>query len=138
MGNIFPQYSKPISLLSFANCTHRHWVTVHVSSRFIVRRTLYDIYCPYISPEAMVKYTRRGTGHFVTPTENVICLIMCISGHVHIWILLSKLSMHSLNGTTHQWFQSYFEDCTQMCPIDGFLSSSCNLSCGVPQGSILT
>ena len=82
------------------------------------------------------RYTRRGTGHFVTLTENFMDL-MFISGH--IWILLSKLSMYSLNDTTHQWFQSYFEDCTQMCPIDGFLSSSfCNLSCGVPQGSILT
>ena len=35
------------------------------------------------------------------------------------------------------WFQSYLEDRTQICSIDGLLSSSCSLSCGVPQGTIL-
>ena len=29
------------------------------------------------------------------------------------------------------------EDRTQMCSISGLLSSSCSLSCGVPQGTIL-
>ena len=31
---------------------------------FIDRRTLYDFYSPYFSPEVMVKFTRRMTGTF--------------------------------------------------------------------------
>ena len=55
---------------------------------------------------------------------------------VHHEILLSKLNLYGINGIAHQWFQSYLEDRTQMCSIDGLLSSSCSLSCGVPQDTI--
>ena len=51
-------------------------------------------------------------------------------------ILLSKLNLYGINGIEHQWFQSYLEDRTNMCSIIG-LSSSCSLSCGVHQGTIL-
>ena len=37
----------------------------------------------------------------------------------------------------HQWFQSYLVYRTQMCSINGFLSSRCSLSCGVPQGTVV-
>ena len=35
------------------------------------------------------------------------------------------------------WFQSFLQDRTQMCSINGLLYSSCSLSCGLPQGTIL-
>ena len=57
-------------------------VRVYVSSRIIVRRTLYNLYCPYFLPEVMVKFTRRATGHFMTLIEVGMHLIMCISGHI--------------------------------------------------------
>ena len=49
-------------------------------------------------------------------------------------ILLSKLNLYGLNGIAHQWFQSYLEDRTQMCSINGLLSSSCSLKLGCPSG----
>ena len=52
-------------------------------------------------------------------------------------ILLSKLSLYGINGIAHHWFHSYLESHTQMFSINGLLSSSCSLSCGVPQGTIL-
>ena len=52
-------------------------------------------------------------------------------------ILLSKLGLYGIDGIAHQWFQSYLEDRTQMCSINGQLSSSCSVSCGVPQGTVL-
>ena len=51
-------------------------------------------------------------------------------------ILSSKLNLHGINGIAHQRFQSYLEDRTQICSING-LSSGCFLSCGVPEGTIL-
>ena len=52
-------------------------------------------------------------------------------------ILLPKLNLYGINGIAHQWFQSYLEDRTQMCSINGLLSSSCFLSCDVSQGTIV-
>ena len=52
-------------------------------------------------------------------------------------ILLSKLSHYGVYGNSHQWFRSYLQNRTQMCSINGTLSSSCSLCCGVPQGTIL-
>ena len=52
-------------------------------------------------------------------------------------ILLSKLSNYGIHGNAHQWFKSYLENRTQVCSINGSLSESCSLSCGVPQGTIL-
>ena len=52
-------------------------------------------------------------------------------------IVLSKLSNYGIYGNAHQWFKSYLENRTQMCSINGSLSPSCLLSCGVSQGTIL-
>ena len=52
-------------------------------------------------------------------------------------ILLSKLSSYGIHGNAHQWFKSYLQNRTQVCSINGSLSESCSLSCGVPQGTIL-
>ena len=52
-------------------------------------------------------------------------------------ILLSELNLYGINGIAHHWFQSYLENRTQMCSINGLLSGCCYLSCGVPRGTIL-
>ena len=35
-----------------------------------------------LSPEVMIKFTRRAIGHFVTLIEIAVHLITCISGHI--------------------------------------------------------
>ena len=52
-------------------------------------------------------------------------------------ILLSKLKNYGISGNAYQWFESYLENRTQICSINGSLSSKRILSCGVPQGTIL-
>ena len=52
-------------------------------------------------------------------------------------ILLSKLNYYGINGKSFKWFQSYLENRTQKCSVNGSLSSSCSLTCGVPQRTIL-
>ena len=59
----------------------RVWVTVHVSSRKGVKKSLHDLYCQYFLPEAMVKFTRKVMGHSVMFIESDILLIMSISRH---------------------------------------------------------
>ncbi|PFX19180.1 putative RNA-directed DNA polymerase from transposon X-element [Stylophora pistillata] len=52
-------------------------------------------------------------------------------------ILLSKLNYYGIHGKSFRWFQSYLENRTQKCSVNGSLSSSYSLTCGVPQGTIL-
>ena len=53
-------------------------------------------------------------------------------------ILLSRLSMcYGIEGTVHKWFRSYLCDRKQFVVIENAKSSSCPLTRGVPQGSVL-
>ena len=52
-------------------------------------------------------------------------------------ILLSKLKKYGLHGNAYNWFQSYLENRAMVCSINGTLSTSSLLTCGVPQGTIL-
>ena len=52
-------------------------------------------------------------------------------------ILLSKQRNYGICDNADSWFESNFENRMQRCSVNGSLSRSCSLSCGVPQGSIL-
>jgi len=52
-------------------------------------------------------------------------------------ILLSKLQYYGIRGTPLKWFSSYLTNRQQFTVIGDSLSSSCIVSHGVPQGSIL-
>ena len=52
-------------------------------------------------------------------------------------VLLQKLHYYSVRGTAHNWFTSYLDGRTQTTQINSKISSKQNLTCGVPQGSVL-
>ena len=52
-------------------------------------------------------------------------------------ILLMKLRASGLGDDITMWLQSYLSDRKQLVDVSGTFSSSENISCGVPQGSIL-
>jgi hypothetical protein len=52
-------------------------------------------------------------------------------------ILLSKLELYGIRGTSLKWFRSYFSNRKQICSINGKQSDVNELKCGVPQGSNL-
>ena len=52
-------------------------------------------------------------------------------------ILLRKLQLLGISERSLGWFFSYLDNRQQKCCIDGKLSDSCTIKCGVPQGSIL-
>ena len=52
-------------------------------------------------------------------------------------ILLSKLQAYGIQGSTNQWFCSYFKNRTQTCLVNGNKLSKMFLRCGVPQGTVL-
>ena len=52
-------------------------------------------------------------------------------------ILLGKLKLCGVSSQSLNWFQSYLSDRKQQTFIDGVQSDFCNITCGIPQGSIL-
>jgi len=52
-------------------------------------------------------------------------------------ILLQKLNHYGIRGTISDWFSSYLLGRSQVTEIDSNVSSISNISCGVPQGSVL-
>ena len=52
-------------------------------------------------------------------------------------ILLTKLESYGVRGVANQWLTSYLHRRTQYCTFNGHKSSTREISCGVPQGSIL-
>ena len=52
-------------------------------------------------------------------------------------ILLSKLDYYGIKGTPNNWLSSYLTNRTQSVTLNGVVSESLPVTCGVPQGSIL-
>ena len=52
-------------------------------------------------------------------------------------ILLSKMNALGVNVNSVGWFRSYLSGRKQVVDVSGTMSSECNITCGVPQGSIL-
>ena len=51
-------------------------------------------------------------------------------------ILLNKLNIYKVEGTSLEWFSSYLADRVQCCMVSNIMSKSRPLSAGVPQGSV--
>ena len=52
-------------------------------------------------------------------------------------ILLQKLNAYGIRGNMLKWFESYLTNKSQYVVYDGIKSDIYNVTCGVPQGSIL-
>ena len=52
-------------------------------------------------------------------------------------ILLKKLDHYGTRGTALSWFSSYLSNRSQYVSVNGHNSSHLNVTCGVPQGSVL-
>ena len=52
-------------------------------------------------------------------------------------ILLKKLEHYGIRGTALSWFKSYLSDRKQFVSVNGISSLTSDITCGVPQGSVL-
>ena len=54
-----------------------------------------------------------------------------------IALLLSKLKAYGVGRNSANWYKSYLNNRTEKCFINGSVSDSQPLTCGIPQGTIL-
>ena len=52
-------------------------------------------------------------------------------------ILIQKLGYYGIRGVAKDWFVSYLSDRKQFVTVNGIQSEPCEITCGVPQGSVL-
>ena len=52
-------------------------------------------------------------------------------------ILIRKLENYDIRGITNDWFRSYLSNRKQYVYINNTSSDPCQVSCGIPQGSVL-
>ena len=52
-------------------------------------------------------------------------------------ILISKLYKYGIRGVTLNWFKSYLSNRKQYVSYNNIKSNELNITCGIPQGSIL-
>ena len=52
-------------------------------------------------------------------------------------ILLKKLEHYEIRGVTLDWFCPYLSNRKQYVPVNGHISETLQIRCGVPQGSVL-
>ena len=52
-------------------------------------------------------------------------------------ILVKKLSCYGISNVNLSWCKNYLSNCEQQTLVNGILSSSNEITCGVPQGSVL-
>ena len=52
-------------------------------------------------------------------------------------ILIKKLNYYGVRGVANDWIKGYLTNRKQFVNIDGYVSELLDVTCGVPQGSIL-
>ena len=133
----------PVSILTIISKVFERGVYDQVESYLDQKKLLYKFqsgfrtrYSSYICLTHLTDFIKfqMDEGHFV---GMVLLDLQIAFDTVDHCILLMKLKGLGLNQDISRWFRSYLSDRQQLVDESGTLSSHANISCGVPQGSIL-
>src|SRR5271154_1498913 len=95
---------------------------------------------PLHSPETALLRVQNDILTSIDNKEITVLVLLDLSSAfdtVDHAILLNRLKNFGITGLVHDWFSSYLSGRTQAVFLDGVTSDSVNLTCGVPQGSVL-
>ena len=97
-------------------------------------------YRPYHSTETALLRVQNDILTSIDNKEVTLLVLLDLSAAfdtVDHTILLNRLKNIGIIGLAHNWFSSYLTGRTQAVFLDSVSSDSANLTCGVPQGSVL-
>uniref|UniRef100_A0A4W3J151 Reverse transcriptase domain-containing protein n=1 Tax=Callorhinchus milii TaxID=7868 RepID=A0A4W3J151_CALMI len=163
---LFPPHLKlPSSLLSLQNPPWTHLYLSNyppISNLTFLSKVLEQVVasqlCSFLSHHSLHELLQSGF-RAAHSTETVLVkvsnniLSICDQGPLYLFVLLDLsaafdtvdhsilihlLSSHlNLYGSILDWFRSYLSHRLHFISSNGFSSSPCTMSCGVPQGSVL-
>ena len=134
---------RPISLLSFFSKITEKWMYKRLFNFLEAHRILYNLQFGFrashsinhalISLTECIKNTldnkHFGCGIFID--------LQRAFDTVNHQILLKKLEYYGIRGTSLSWFSSYLSNRSQYVSVNDHNSSHLNITCGVPQASVL-
>jgi retron-type reverse transcriptase len=134
---------RPISLLTSISKIFERIFCIRLSNFLSKHKNLYQLqfgFRPKHSTQlAMITLLEQiisslDKGHF---TIGIFLDFSKAFDTVNHQILLSKLESYGIRGIANSWISSYLSDRQQFTTYNGKTSSTSNITCGVPQGSIL-
>ena len=135
---------RPVSNLTFISKLIEKVVAKQITTHFKKHNLLekfQSAYRPLHSTETALLRVSNDILRAVDDKRCVFLVLLDLSAAfdtIDHSILLKRLKRQlGVNGTALQWFESYLTCRTQCILIDGEKSSSKQLTCGVPQGSVL-
>jgi hypothetical protein len=134
---------RPISLLTSISKIFERIFCTRLSNFLSTHKILYQLqfgFRPLHSTQlAMITLLEQiisslDKGHF---TIGIFLDFSKAFGTVIHQILLSKLESYGIRGIANTWISSYLSDRKQFTTYNDKISPTSNITCGVPQGSIL-
>lgn len=134
---------RPVSILSIISKVFERVVYDQLETYLDERKLLYNLqsgFRPRFSTDTCLIHLTDFI-KFQMDKGNVVGMVLldlqkAFDTVVHS-ILLTKLEALGLSNDAVRWFRSYLSDRQQLVDVSGTFSSCEDISCGVPQGSIL-
>ena len=153
IANVIPIYksgseiilnnNRPTSLLSIFNKILEKLVYTRLLSFIDSHKLLYNKQFGFRSKRSTVQLALSITDSIQQAIENRLyaCGIFLDFSKafdtVNYAILLEKLHYYGIRGIAYDWFSTYLSDRRQFVSINNFRSDQSEITCGVPQGSVL-
>jgi hypothetical protein len=134
---------RPISNLKYSSKLLERCVSKQLSS-YLSSNALYEdyqsAYRPLHSTETALLRVQNDILTSIDNKEITVLVLLDLSSAfdtVDHAILLTRLKNIGITGLVYDWFHSYLSGRSQAVFLEGVASDSVNLTCGVPQGSVL-
>ena len=141
-SNMMSSY-RPISNLLYVSKLLERCVAKQLNS-YLSKGDHYEAfqsaYRPHHSTETALLRVQNDILTGIDKKEVTLLVLLDLSAAfdtVDHTILLNRLQKIGITGLVYDWFSSYLTGRTQAVFVDGVSSDSVNLTCGVPQGSVL-